>query len=168
MDTFSCSDQCEDLCSKTTLEQVLNYVPRLTEGDKVVISKMPYEAWKVFLAKEKADKLTLNIFKHSNRRDESDAFRHFLWSTLLAQELGIKKARIFLSAHEEDSTQSKAEKEMDIFNNDQGLTFFTSLKKKDSLDIRDIEKEALLRLRNKRLKVLKSRFKIIPGGYYSK
>lgn len=169
MKTFSCSTQCEDLCSKTIAEQILVYVPRLTEGDKVVISKMPLEAFKVFVAKEKVDKLTIKIFKKANRKDESDAFRHFVWSALLANELGVKKARIFLNAHEEDSTQSNQEKKMDIQNNSEGLSFFIKSKKSGrSLELDDIEKEALSRLRQKKLNVIKPRFKKIPGGYYSK
>ncbi len=169
MGSFSCNSQCENLCSKDLSEHILTYAPRLTEGDKVVISKMPYEAYKVFLAKEKVDRLVVNIFKKPSRKDESDAFRHFVWSTLIAQEIGIKKARIFLTAHEQDSTQSKSEKDMDVLNNNAGLTYFTnSSKKNNKLELIDIEEEALERLRQKKLKVLKPKFKKIPGGYYSK
>lgn len=48
MGTFICPSQCDDLSSKTMTEQILVYVSRLTDGDKIVTSKMPYEALKVF------------------------------------------------------------------------------------------------------------------------
>lgn len=171
MDTFSCTNDCQQLCSKDLSEQILNYVPRLTEGDRIVIAKMPYQAYKVFLAKEKINKLAGNIFKKTQRKDESDAFRHFVWSCWLAEEIGLEKAKIFLMAHEQDSTQSKAEKEMDLYNNEQGLLYFKEYKKKSKgrpLELDKIEGEALNRLRAKKLKILVSRFEKIPGGYYSK
>lgn len=169
MSTFSCPSECDKMCTKSVTEHFLNYAPRLTEGDKMVIAKMPYEAFKVFLAKETVDKITNKIFKNPGRKDESDAFRHFAWSFLLAQELGPKQAEIFLTAHEEDSTQSKQEKEMDLFNNKQGLEFYEENKKMGkSLELNNIEKEALTRLKNKKLRVLTPRYEDnIPGGYYS-
>lgn len=167
MGTFSCTSQCESLCSKNVAEQILSYIPRLTEGDRLIISKMPYEAYKVFLAKERVDKLTNKIFKKSRSQDESDAFRHFVWSVLLAQELGVDKAKSFLIAHEQDSTQSKNEKDMDLYNNDQGISYFIKNKNK-KIELIDIEREALDRLRKKKLKVIRPQFKKIPGGYYSR
>ncbi|MCB0407153.1 MAG: hypothetical protein KDD34_03050 [Bdellovibrionales bacterium] len=169
MDSFSCSTQCEELCSKSTVEQILAYFPRLSEGDRLVISKMPKEAFKVFLAKEKAEDLTKKIFNKSGKDDESDAFRHFVWSALVTKELGEDKAKTFLKAHEEDSTQEKNQKEMDTQNNKQGLMFvMEKVKNRQEVEIDQIEKEALLRLRNKKLKVLMPKLKKIPGGYYSK
>ncbi|MCB0390383.1 MAG: hypothetical protein KDD58_03780 [Bdellovibrionales bacterium] len=168
MSSFSCPLDCEELCSKSTLEKMLKYAPRLTEGDKLLVANKPLEAFKVFQAKDKVDKLTKNIFGKMSREDESDAFRHFVWSVLLAKELGIKKAEIFLNAHEEDSTQSKAEKEMDLFNNKKGIDFFKkSIESNNPLELSDIEKEGLNKLRNKQLRVNKPRLKSIPGGYYS-
>lgn len=166
---FSCPSQCSDLCSKSLADHVLAYVPRLTEGDKAIVAKMPYEAYKVFVAKEKVDKLTSQVFKNPGRKDESDAFRHFVWSVLLVQEIGTDKARMFLEAHEIDTTQSNQEKEMDLFNNDQGIKFSVENKKNGkSLELDEIEKEGLLRLRQKKLKVISPRLKEIPRGYYSK
>lgn len=137
----------------------------------MVIAKMPYEAYRVFLAKEKVNTLTGKIFKSGMRKDESDAFRHFVWSVLLAQDIGVEKAQIFLTAHEQDSTQDQSEKKMDEYNNKQGISFFLDYKKsasKEILELDKIEAEALNRLKKKKLKVLKSRFKQIPEGYYSK
>lgn len=70
---------------------------------------------------------------------------------------------------EEDSTQSKQEKEMDLFNNAQGIEFFIKNKKLgEKIELKDVEKEALSRLRQRKLKIIDSKFKKIPGGYYSK
>ncbi len=168
MGTFSCPSQCENLCSKSVTEQILSYVSRLTEGDKVVIAKMPLESIQVFEAKEVVDKLTSRIFKKEGKNDESDAFRHFVWSVLIAQKIGAEKAKTFLDAQEEDSTQSKQEKEMDLANNAYGLDFFKSRGKSGgALELDEIEKEALRRLEQKKLRVLSSTYPKIPGGYYS-
>ncbi|MEM7645453.1 MAG: hypothetical protein AAF203_00975 [Pseudomonadota bacterium] len=134
-----------------------------------MVSKMPMDAYRVFVAKEKVNKLTEKIFKNPNRMDESDAFRHFVWSALLTHEMGKEKAKLFLDAHEEDSTQSSVEKKMDMQNNKSGIEFALGSKKnKDKFDLAKIEKEALERLRRKKLKVIKPQLAEIPGGYYSK
>ena len=169
MGSFLCPNSCEELCSKSAADHLLKYAPRLTEVDKTVVSKMPYEALKVFVEKERADNLTEKVFKSPSKNDESDAFRHFVWSVLVAKEIGEDKAKIFLNAHEEDSTQTSAEKQMDLANNSTGLEFFSKSKKANvRLDLNEIEKEALNQLRDKKLKVLESKYKQIPGGYYSK
>lgn len=169
MGNFSCPNQCEDLCAKSIPEHVLAYVPRLTESEKTLIAKKPHEAYKVYIAKEKTDDLTEKIFKKSKTNDESDAFRHFVWSALLTQDLGPQIAQTFLNAHENDPSQKKTDKEMDIFNNQQGMDFIVQRQKEGkSIELADIEKEALERLRKKTLRVNKESLKKIPGGHYSK
>lgn len=59
---------------------------------------------------------------------------------------------------------------MDLYNNQKGIDFYLSYKKKNkhaALEIHKTEKEALNQLRTRKLKVIKSRFKKIPRGYYS-
>ncbi|HAG91689.1 MAG TPA: hypothetical protein DCL41_07445 [Bdellovibrionales bacterium] len=113
--------------------------------------------------------MTERIFGEQGKNDESDAFRHFAWSALLVKEIGLEKARLFLLAHEQDPKQPLHEKEMDTENNKKGLLFAAErLKNKKSLNLDKIEKEALKRLKAKKLKVLKSSRKKIPEGYYSK
>ncbi|MEQ1877593.1 MAG: hypothetical protein ABL958_13190 [Bdellovibrionia bacterium] len=40
--------------------------------------------------------------------DESDAFRHFVWAGLLANEFGRERAKEFLDAHETDPDRAQA------------------------------------------------------------
>lgn len=168
MATFSCPDTCDSLCSKDALEHILTYMPRLTEGDKKVISKYPVDSLKVYLTQSRVNDLSKKIFNSNKSGDESDAFRHFVWSGLLLSELGRDKAVVFLEAHEQDSTQSTEDKAMDIENNKKGLLFSSSLKdQKKEINIKILEKEALKRLRNKNLTVDKYRFDEVPRGYYS-
>lgn len=172
MDSFSCTNQCDILC-KTNLPKPaikpLSYLKRLTDGDKTAISKYPKEAIQVFAAKEKADDLTIKVFKKEGKNDESDAFRHFVWSALLVKELGVEKAKYFLDAHENDPSQPKQEKDMDIKNNQRGVDYAVkNINDKQSLELNKIEQAALDELRNKQLVVLSPKFKNIPDGYYSK
>jgi len=167
MGTFSCPQQCEDLCQKDTFDLVLKYTPRLTEGDRVVIKKYPLDALTVYRLKSEVDSLTDKVFGKASTGDESDAFRHFVWSARLSIELGKEKAKLFLDAHEQDSTQSSLDKKMDIENNSQGMKFIDAqVGVKPEIDA--IEKEALQRLRSKSLIVNEPKLKNIPGGYYSK
>lgn len=169
MATFECPSSCSDLCSKSIADHILVYSPRLTEGDKIVISRMPFEALSVFLIKQRVEHLSEKIFKNPGREDESDAFRHFVWSVLLAQELGVSKAKVFLDAHEQDKTQTDAERRMDLANNEAGIKYFEATSS-DSvrIEIDRAEGEALRRLRQKALVVNRPKLKQIPGGYYSK
>lgn len=74
-----------------------------------------------------------------------------------------------MNAHEEDSIQSSVEKQMDASNNQSGLDFFLKSKKeKLSMELDAVEREALNRLRDKKLKVMEPKLKEIPRGYYSK
>lgn len=171
MGTFDCPNKCKDLCKSTVPSSVIDAmsnVKGLTEGDKSAISKYPQDALKVYMAKKKTDELTIKVFGHTGRNDESDAFRHFIWASLLVTSVGVEKANIFLTAHEQDPSQKVNEKEMDIFNNKKGIEFAVKqLEQKKSLELDVIEQAALQELKKGHLKVLKSSNKKIPEGYYS-
>jgi len=171
MGTFDCPSQCEKLCkvkSEATPPDT-KYLKGITEADKNAALKYPQDAVFVYEAKRKADRLTDQVFGKAGRNDESDAFRHFVWASLLTQKLGEEKARFFLEAHEQEPLQPKQEFEMDTANNNAGVDFVKGLKKDDPpLELDRIEKEALTRLNEKKLKVLKPSKKKLPDGYYSK
>jgi hypothetical protein len=171
MGTFTCPNRCTELCKSELPNQVANipYVKGITEGDKVVIAKYPKEALKVYAAKKRADDLTLKVFGSEGKNDESDAFRHFVWSGLLVKEIGAEKAKIFLTAHEQDPGQPAAEKKMDTANNTQGVNFAVSeIKSGKNIDLDTLERAALEKLKQKQLDVLSPSNKKIPEGYYSK
>jgi hypothetical protein len=92
--------------------------------------------------------------------DESDAFRHFVWAGLLTKELGTERAKEFLDAHETNRLQGLAEKNMDVFNNQQGQQIAEQLISKNKWSLREIESEGLRALREKRLEVLNPQLKI--------
>ena len=56
--------------------------------------------------------------EHNGR---TDAVRHALWSALNARDVGEKNARRFAKAHEADSDQPDAERQMDHHNNEVGI-----------------------------------------------
>lgn len=171
MGTFDCPNQCEKLCKnrREPVDLPLKYPKGLTKGDRAMIAKRPKEALKVYQAKQKADDLTLKIFKQQGRNDESDAFRHLVWAALVTKDLGRDVANEFLNAHEDEDGQPKLEKEMDIFNNNVGSNYAVERTSNgSSLELDQIEKFALDKLKSNELKVLNSSKKKIPDGYYSK
>ncbi len=172
MGTFTCPDECEDLCKSTVLDKVLepfSYVKGLTEGDRAEIAKYPKDALIVYEAKIKVDSLTEKVFGKAGKNDESDAFRHFVWAGLLVKELGKERAETFLAAHEQDPDQPKKEKEMDLINNKLGVDFSSKeLKEGRTIDISILEKKALESLKQGKLNILTPTKKTIPDGYYSK
>ncbi len=171
MGHFDCPKRCDILCKKTPKKtSFLDKYPKgLTKGDREMIAKYPADSVKVYQAKQKADDLNLKVFKNQGRNDESDAFRHFVWAALVTNELGALKATEFLNAHEEEDSQPPREKEMDIINNKFGVDYIVEQSKLGkSVDLDQIEKVALEKLKSHELKVLKPSLKKIPDGYYSK
>lgn len=171
MGTFDCPLKCDELCNKVPQKSALPFVyPKgLSKGDREMVAKYPVDSIKVYQAKQKADDLTLKIFKRTGLNDESDAFRHFVWAALISKELGAEKAHLFLNAHEEEAMQPQREKEMDVFNNNAGVSYMVQqLKAKKDIEIDQIEKTALEKLKSKQLQVLTPSNKKLPDGYYSK
>ena len=159
MDTFSCPNQCESLCSayldRLTVDQ-LTCPYTLTEAEKKLIQKYPKEAVLVFFSKYLSEKATRRVFgaipKHNN---EADAFRHYVWAGRLAHTIGEEKARLFLEAHESNSDDAKEEKDMDRHNNEKGVKHAADLDRSHQFSSEKLEKSALDSLRNKTLKVLR-------------
>lgn len=87
--------------------------------------------------------------------DESDAYRHYIWAGLLTKELGTKKAKEFLVAHEADPGQEEDEKNMDLYNNDRGQLAAQLLIKESKWSLKNLETMALKELQTKKLKVKK-------------
>lgn len=158
MGTFICPDLCEELCNtkseKSLLAEFILY-PGLTPAEKNLIIKNPNDALTVYKQKNIAETSTSSNFPDQNLNDESDAFRHFLWSALLTKELGKARAKEFLDAHEADPEQPDVEYQMDMHNNNRGQIAATSLMKEKRWNQKNIELKGLEELRFKRLQVLK-------------
>ena len=65
--------------------------------------------------------LTKRIFGGNFRNDESDAYRHFMWSGLIRENVAHDRAEAFLNAHEADTGDPEAESQMDKSNNTNGI-----------------------------------------------
>lgn len=158
MDSFICPTQCKELC-KLYLDRYvvdeLTYSYSLSAAEKRLITKYPKDALLVFLAKREAEQSTKRIFGQKAHNDEGDAFRHFLWSGLVTNKIGEDRARLFLDTHETgDPNQPLLEKEMDTFNNEQGIKQARQLQKEGIFSTENQEREALKVLRGGKLKVL--------------
>jgi hypothetical protein len=90
---------------------------------------------------------------HHFEDDKADAFRHFVWSGLVAHEIGYDKAKEYLDAHEEFHKNSQEAKDMDLFNNNKGLAYGKSYQGSDIG--RDIVQEGLNKVKNKELRWIK-------------
>ena len=125
MGTFMCPNQCEKLCKSYLPDYITNnltWAGNLTDSDKALIKKFPLDALKVYQSKRAAEESTKRLFKDNFRNDESDAFRHFVWSGLLTKKLGRERAQLFLDSHESSPDSPPKEVDMDKFNNSKGIS----------------------------------------------
>jgi hypothetical protein len=107
-----------------------------------LIKKYPADAIRAFFDAQKAVGRTEDIFKNLNsfHNNESDAFRHFYWSSRLSSHLGV----------------DQAERNMDLYNNHMGEKFVKDFQgKNDAMPTdSDIERRGLELLRRKELRVI--------------
>jgi len=160
MGTFTCPDQCEILCKSIKDESLLSkfvLYPGLTQAEKELVASNPKQAYAVYKLKAAAEDSTDRNFPNQNLNDESDAFRHFIWSGLLTKELGRKKAKDYLDAHEANPLQSDREKQMDLFNNERGQSTAENLVNSKKWSQNALELNALEELRSKHLDIM------VPG-----
>lgn len=97
----------------------------LTDAEKKLVIRYPFDALKVNDAKNVATSQTELKFGYSGLGDRSDAFRHGIWNAKMTILIGEAKAELFASAHEDKDTTGvesdgflKIEhKNMDLHNN---------------------------------------------------
>ncbi len=159
MGTFHCPNACDDLCSEfkkiaTSRPGRFLFYPGLTPAERKLVDRNPKEAITVFIQKTRAEMSSSRNFPSQRFNDEGDAFRHFIWAGLLAKELGTKRAKPYLDAHESDPAQPLGERSMDDFNNKAGQNSAEKLSAKGAWTIQDLEREGLDALRSKGLSVL--------------
>lgn len=101
---------------------------KLTHTEKKLVIRYPFSALKVNKAKNIATAQTEIKFGRNGLGDRSDAFRHGMWNAEMTILIGIKKAEMFATAHEDKDTTGlevdgfpKIEhKKMDLHNNEIG------------------------------------------------
>ena len=97
----------------------------ITETEKKLLIKYPFDALKVNTAKNIATTQTEIKFGYSGLGDRSDAFRHGIWNAEMTILIGENKAELFATAHEDINTEGyesdgflKTEhRNMDLHNN---------------------------------------------------
>ena len=159
MSNYDCSLECEKFCNTyikpSTASELAQFAGfNLTPGEQSLLAKFPKDAALIFKAKLSAESATQRLFGRNGRNDESDAFRHFMWSGLSTDAAGEEKAKAFLNAHEVVEDPVIDEMKMDLENNTYGSKSAVELK--DSKEFQQkLEKQALKLLQEKKLTVIK-------------
>lgn len=100
----------------------------LTESEKKLCIRYPFDALKVNTAKNIATSKTEAKFGFNGLGDRSDAFRHGIWNAEMTILIGKEKAELFATAHEDkdvtgnesDGYPKTAHRDMDLHNNEIG------------------------------------------------
>lgn len=102
----------------------------LTDSEKKLCIRYPFDALKVNTAKNIATSQTEAKFGFNGLGDRSDAFRHGIWNAEMTVLIGKDKAELFATAHEDkdvtgnesDGYPKTAHRDMDLHNNEIGRT----------------------------------------------
>lgn len=97
----------------------------LTDSEKKLLIRYPLAALKVNNARNVATSKTQKFFGYNGLGDRSDAFRHTIWNAKMVTLIGVEKAELFATAHEDKDTTgyesdgfSKVDhRNMDLHNN---------------------------------------------------
>lgn len=100
----------------------------LTDSEKKLCIRYPFDALKVNTAKNIATSQTEKKFGVNGLGDRSDAFRHGIWNAEMTILIGKKKAELFATAHEDkdvtgnesDGYPKTVHRNMDLHNNEVG------------------------------------------------
>lgn len=122
----------------------------LTAQEKAYIRLHPHHALTIKMSKATVESETRKRFGFSGHNDQTDAFRHCLWSAILARDLGYNNSLEFTTAHENWKSNPIGEKRMDLHNNSIGLSIGQSGGDNDSLSQKCFEA-----LNSKKLKHLR-------------
>ena len=103
-------------------DQFDGFYKQLTDAEKTFIIKHPFLSTKMFLDAMTARDNTHLFYTNENRysQDNADAFRHSYWNALMTKHVGVEYAKEFADIHEENPNSQGIDKEMDLYNNEQG------------------------------------------------
>ncbi len=164
MGTFQCTNMCDKMCKLSQKERLvfklIDLYPGLTIQEKDLASKYPSKVYKSYKLSWHAQKLCSNLYPTSATNDGSDACRHFIWAGLLFKEFGRSFAEKVLNAHEPEPLQPIDEKEMDIFNNQIGISSSEMLLQNKIFTEDMFLKEYSKQLNKNKLKVFKIKSRI--------
>ncbi|MCX4341568.1 MAG: hypothetical protein OSJ72_18295 [Lachnospiraceae bacterium] len=118
----------------------------LTESEKKLCIRDPFDTLKVNTAKTIATSKTEAKFGFTGLGDRSDAFRHGDWNAEMPVLIGKEKAELFATVHEDkdvignesDGYPKAAHRDMDLHNNEVGRCIGADNKQASEDDIADI------------------------------
>jgi RHS repeat-associated protein len=90
------------------------------EADKINCLKNPIECVKVHHCAQAAVEASTNKCHYNLDGTPQSAYRHCYWSCCMAKIIGADEAKKFGDAHEDYPGNSKCDKDVDLYNNEQG------------------------------------------------
>ena len=110
-----------------------------------------------YILGQHATAYTVQIFGINGLGDPSDAFRHAMWCALMARNIGHKYADLFATAHETGPVRGESDicadgfklddhREMDLHNNEVGMSFITEYDTKKTTSDEELAKRVLSKL----------------------
>ena len=93
---------------------------RLNEEERKYVLMNPVRSFVIKECQDDAERETERRFGYNGRNDETDAFRHCMWSGLISKRISHSEAMKFTTMHEMQDGNDFAEKSMDLHNNKVG------------------------------------------------
>ena len=118
------------------VQSALALFNQLTEQERAYLRSHPHHIPVIMRAREFAQSEAKRLFAISGHNDNSDAFRHCLWSAQLARDIGITNARLCTTAHESSPRNPPKERAMDLHDNGVGLNIGTTKQSNEALSRR--------------------------------
>lgn len=140
---------------RQTLSELGVLYPNLTDEEKALIRKYPYESLRVAWHQARSEFAMGRFFKGGSIDGEADAFRHFAWAGFLTHDLGKILAQQYLNAHESAHPFSFPGRRMDEHNNKKGAEAALNLDEQNRFSAKNLYHEAFKSLRNRELTILK-------------
>lgn len=118
----------------------------LTDSEKKLCIRYPFDALKVNKAKNIATSQTEAKFGTNGLGNKSDAFRHGIWNAEMTVLIGKERAELFATAHEDkdvtgtesDGYPKTAHRDMDLHNNEVGREIGEKNKEASESEMADI------------------------------
>lgn len=154
----------------TTAQSNWHQFKKLQGAQKTWVLLHPFKVKKAFIVSREASRVSDSLrasplLDGDHAGGQVDAFRHAFWMALLRQEIGENAARSLGKAHEKDNYKTykdrkledgvipdKISSEMDLFNNEVGLTLS---KKGNNLPKRGLIYRVINAIHQGKLKVIK-------------
>lgn len=159
MATFSCRIECSKLCKiKSSNDYNLLKQYGLTDDEIKICDESPLKCIEAYKLSWDAENICLTKYYSSRTNDESDACRHFVWSILMAKNLGSDFSEKILNAHENNPHEPANERAMDLSNNRLGLLTFQKISEQKKLITNElIMSEFIDKIEKNSLVILKPR-----------